>query len=123
MLRVVHFEINADNPERAIEFYRHVFGWTRTKWSGSEEDYWLIMTGTDKESGINGGLMKRMNPILNTVNTVDVPSIDEYLEKIKASGGEIVMPKTTIPSIGYLAYCKDTEGNTFGIMQMDPNVK
>jgi len=123
MPRVVHFEINTDNPERAIEFYKHVFGWTIAKWSGSEEDYWLITTGTDKEPGINGGLMKRMNPSLTTVNTVDVPSIDEYLEKIKARGGEIVMPKATILSVGYLAYCKDTEGNTFGIMQMDPNAK
>jgi predicted enzyme related to lactoylglutathione lyase len=26
-----------------------------------------------------------------------------------------------MPGVGYMAYCRDTEGNTFGIMQEDPN--
>ena len=55
------------------------------------------------------------------VCTADVPSVDEYVEKIKANGGTIALPKMPIPTVGWLAYGKDTEDNLFGIMQPDPN--
>jgi predicted enzyme related to lactoylglutathione lyase len=53
--------------------------------------------------------------------TVQVPAIDEYLSKVGNIGGVIVLPKMAIPTIGWLAYAKDPEGNIFGIMQMDPS--
>jgi predicted enzyme related to lactoylglutathione lyase len=119
MPRIVHFEVNADNPERAVEFYTKVFGWKVEKWDGPI-DYWLVMTG-EGEPGIDGAITPRQDPPEATVNTVDVPSVDEYVAKVKASGGTVLLPKQTIPSVGYLAYCKDTEGNTFGLMTNDPN--
>ena len=33
MPRVIHFEIPADNPDRAVQFYSNVFGWTFQKWT------------------------------------------------------------------------------------------
>ena len=65
MPRVVHFEIHADDPERAVNFYQDVFGWQIVKWEGPQ-DYWLITTGPDDEPGINGGLMKRSDPSAST---------------------------------------------------------
>jgi hypothetical protein len=62
MARVVHFEIHADNPERAAAFYRKVFDWQITKWDGPA-DYWLITTGPDSEPGINGAIVQRQGPI------------------------------------------------------------
>jgi uncharacterized protein len=115
-MRVVHFEVNADKPERAAKFYQNVFGWKIKKWDGPM-DYWMVDTGKEK-NGINGGLMKRMHPKATTVNTIDVPSVDRFLEKIRKNGGKIVMPKTEIMGVGYMAYCTDTEGNSFGIMEM-----
>jgi predicted enzyme related to lactoylglutathione lyase len=56
MPRVVQFEVHADNPERAVKFYREIFGWELVKWEGPQ-DCWLITTGPNDESGINGGLM------------------------------------------------------------------
>ena len=53
MPRVVHFEIHADDPQRAANFYQNVFGWQINKWEGPE-DYWLVTTGADNEPGING---------------------------------------------------------------------
>ncbi len=44
MPRVVHFEIYADQPERAIKFYQDVFGWNFQKWNGPY-DYRLVTTG------------------------------------------------------------------------------
>ena len=71
MPRVVHFELNADDPERASRFYQQVFGWQIRKWDGPV-DYWLIMTGPDDEPGINGALMKRSEPGAGTWNNAKV---------------------------------------------------
>ncbi len=121
MNRVIHFEINADEPERAIKFYDTVFGWKTNKWEG-EFDYWLVNTGEDADPGINGGIMKRQDQ-QSIVNTIGVDSVDEYLEKIVEAGGEVVMGKTPVPGIGYSAYIKDTEGNVVGLMQEDTSAK
>jgi predicted enzyme related to lactoylglutathione lyase len=121
MPRVIHFEFFADEPERAAKFYNDVFGWKSNKWG--EQDYWLISTGEEGTPGINGGMGRRDENRMQTTNTVDVPSVDEYVEKIIASGGKVVAPKMPIPGVGYLAYCMDTESNLFGIMQSDPGAK
>ena len=116
MPRVVHFEISGDDPEQLIPFYESVFGWKFEKWG--EFDYWIIKTGEGQ--GIDGGLGKEKNP---GINTIDVDDVDEYLEKVKAAGGEIIKEKMTLPTIGYLAYFKDPQGNVFGIMKNDPSAK
>ncbi len=122
MPRVVHFEIHADDPERAGRFYGNVFGWEATRWDGPEP-YWLVRTGPDDQPGINGGIMKRRDPRGNVYNTIDVPDVDRYTKKIESEGGKVVVPRMAIPGVGWLAYCTDTEGNIFGIMAPDPGAK
>ncbi len=118
MPRVIHFELGADNPERAIKFYSKVFNWKIEKWAGPQ-GYWLITTGTDEQPGINGAIMRRQDPAATTINSIDVPSVDDFAARIVKNGGKIIAPKMPIPGVGYFAYCQDTEGNTFGIMQAD----
>jgi len=122
MPRVVHFEISADKPERAVRFYEKVFGWKIVKWKGPM-DYWLITTGKDDEPGIDGGLGKRTELGPSTVNTINVPSVDDFIRKIEENGGTIVTSKHAIPGVGWIAYFKDPEGNMFGVMQDDPSAK
>ena len=119
MPRVVHFEIPADEPDRAISFYESVFGWTFRKWEGPM-DYWLVMTGPEEEPGIDGGLGPRMGPNSGFENTIGVDSVDDYIAKIQAGGGKVIRPKMAVPGVGWMAYCQDTEGNTFGLMEDDP---
>ncbi len=121
MPRVVRFDMGADNPERAIRFYADVFGWEFEKWQGSF-DYWLIKTGEDPEPGIDGGLARRADPSLSMINTIQVPSVDDYAAKIRASGGRILQPKQAIPGLGYVVTCQDTEGNTFGILEPEEKI-
>lgn len=126
MPRVVHFEIHAENPERAIAFYRALFDWRFDRWG--EQDYWLVTTGPDAQPGINGGLLPRRGAIdgqavIAYVCTVDVPAVDEFVERALALGGQLALAKMPIPGVGWLAYVKDTEGNLFGMMQNDPNAK
>jgi hypothetical protein len=71
------------------------------------------------QGGINGAITKKQGPNIATVNTIEVPSVDEFTEKIAKSGGKVISPKMTISGIGYMAYCRDTEGNVFGILQPD----
>jgi len=108
---------NKQNPEQAIQFYQRLFAWEFHKWDGPM-DYWLITTGTDGE-GINGGLTKRDAGQMSLMNTIDVPSVDDYLERITRAGGKVTMPKDAIPGVGWFAAFHDTEGNHFGIMQPD----
>ena len=81
MPRIVHFEIPADDPERAVKFYQDVFGWKFQKWEGPME-YWLVTTGPDGQPGINGGLLRRPHPGAGTVNTLDVESVDAAVASV-----------------------------------------
>jgi len=118
MNRPVHFEIPAENPERAIPIYPTMFGWKFQKWDGPMP-YWIIMTG-EGEPGINGGLLPRRDPTQPCVNTIEVADLDAAVALAEKNGGENVLPKMPIPGVGWLAYCKDTEGHIFGMMQNDP---
>jgi predicted enzyme related to lactoylglutathione lyase len=127
MSRVIHFEIHAGDPDRAVKFYESLFGWTFQKWEGPM-DYWLVTTGPDSQPGINGGLLRRQGEIdgqavIAYVCTVDVENIDAAITKAQSLGSQVVVPKMPIPGMGWLVYCKDTEGNIFGMMQADAEAK
>jgi uncharacterized protein len=123
MPRIVHFEIHAEDPQRAIRFYAAVFEWKFTEWG---PDYSLVTTGPDGQPGINGGLLRRRGPAPQNgqpvnafVCTIDVPDLDDYLGRVEQNGGSIALPKMPVPGIGWLAYAKDPDGNIFGLMQSD----
>ncbi len=128
MPRPIHFEIHAENTQRAITFYKALFGWEFNQWG--TEAYWLIKTGEKAEIGIDGGLMPRRGPgpaAMAAVNafvcTVGVTDLDAMVSKLTDAGGSVALPKMPIPTVGWLAYGKDTEGNIFGMMHADPNAK
>ena len=122
MPRVVHFEIDAKKPDRAVSFYEKVFDWKIEKWKGPA-DYWLITTGNAKEPGIDGGLSKRTEDKPSTVNTIDVPSVDKFAKKILENGGKIVRPKMAVPGVGWMVYFEDPEGNVWGLMESDESAR
>ncbi|HUA62600.1 MAG TPA: VOC family protein [Verrucomicrobiae bacterium] len=122
MARPVHFEIPSDNPDKAMKFYEEIFGWKFQKWDGPMP-YWMITTGPDNERGINGGMLPRRDPQQPCVNTIDVADIDASIANVESHGGQCVVPKMPVPSVGWLAYCKDLDGNIFGMMQMDAGAK
>jgi hypothetical protein len=134
MSRVVHFEIHAADPERAAAFYRTVFGWDVREWVipgvqiPNENRYWLATTGPDSTPGINGGILFRRGappvdgqPVNAFVCTIDVASVDDSMQRALDAGAMQALPKMAIKGVGWLAYCKDTEGNIFGMMQNDPS--
>lgn len=121
MPRMIHFDVSADDPERAIRFYEDVFGWKIERWEGPLE-YWQITTGSPDEPGIDGGLARRDAPWQTITPIFGVSSADEFAEKIEAAGGTIVQPKTAITGIGHLVSFKDTEGNVMAVLEADESV-
>ena len=129
--RVVHFEIHAADPERAMKFYQAAFGWDFPKWM-EEPPYWGVMTAPaeSKEPGINGGLLVRRGAapaegaaVNAYVCTVQVDSYDETHDRIMKAGGTVALPKHALLGMAWQGYYKDTEGNIFGVHQPDPKAK
>jgi predicted enzyme related to lactoylglutathione lyase len=125
---IVHFEIPADQPERAMKFYRELFGW-EFKPMGGPMDYSLVETvptnadGRPARPGLNGGLMRRMMPGQAPVNYIAVENVDQFARKAERLGASVVVPKTPVPTMGWFAQLKDTEGNIFAIWQPDAAAK
>jgi predicted enzyme related to lactoylglutathione lyase len=120
--KIIHFEINAEDPVRAKRFYEKAFSWKINKWDGPL-DYWNIEGGNENEPGINGGIQKREHPSDQVFNYINVSSVDAYKKKIEQHGGTIVSPKITVPGVGYFCMFKDPEGNKLGIMEENINAK
>src|SRR3972149_12306542 len=111
----IHFEIPADNVEKLQKFYVELFGWKITKLPDME--YYSIETvpmdekGNLKGPGVNGGLYKKEQPQQQPLNYIYVESVDEYSKKVTALGGQVLVPKTEVPKMGWFAVAKDPEGN------------
>ncbi len=126
MDRVVHFEIPAEDLQRAKAFYADVFGW------GIEDlpemGYTLVRTASVDERGmpiepgtINGGMMRRSEEVRSPVVTIHVASIDDALARVEAAGGAVVIPRTPVGDMGAAAYFRDPEGNVLGLWESAPD--
>ncbi|MGQ0542895.1 MAG: VOC family protein [Blastocatellia bacterium] len=120
---IVHFAINADDCDRAKQFYTDAFGWTFEPWG--PPDFWRVFTSPD---AIHGALQKRREPVSGTGMTgyecsISVEDIKASVAAIEAAGGEIVFPPFLIEHVGTVAQFKDTEGNIACVMQYLEGVK
>jgi predicted enzyme related to lactoylglutathione lyase len=120
-----YFEIQADDVKRAREFYGQIFDWKFIEAPGLPVEYWRIETNTSR-----GGLLKRPAKTPGQghgtnayVCSMEVNDFDVTAEKILSLGGIVAMPKFAIPGVCWQGYFLDTEGNTFGIFQPDPQAK
>jgi uncharacterized protein len=126
MNRVVHFEIRTDDMDRAERFYSNVFGWSFRRWNGPT-DYRLITTGSDEAAGINGGLAPRQgDPAVDRTSaagaflcTVEVDDIDVVEKAVADAGGRQIGERQVLPTVGWMSYFVDCEGNHFGALQSD----
>jgi len=133
MPTIVHFEIPADDIERAKKFYSELFGWkiekllgmdTGNSSSSSDMEYWMITTTDEKgNKALGGGMMKRKMPQQPNINYIGVKSVDEYASKVEKIGGKVVLSKMAVPGMGYFAVCLDTENNAFAIWESSESAK
>ncbi|HVN74064.1 MAG TPA: VOC family protein [Methanoregula sp.] len=122
MPTIVHFDVAAEDPERAKKFYAALFGWKFESYPAMQ--YNIITTANlDGTPGVGGGLGKRMVPSQRITNYFGVASIDTAMKQVKSLGGNVVSEKMAVPAMGYLANCTDTEGNPFGLWEADTNAR
>jgi predicted enzyme related to lactoylglutathione lyase len=110
----IFFEIQADDVQRAVKFYQNVFDWKLTKQPNLPIEYWDIET-----SGSRGGLLQRPAKTNAFVCSVEVESFDAITDKIMKGGGQVALKKFPVPGRCWQGYFIDTEGNTFGIFEVD----
>lgn len=125
MNNVAFFEIQATEPGRAVEFYHNIFGWQFARETGMPVEYWRIAT-----EGIRGGLLRRPAPPPASesgtnafVCSIEVEDFDEIAGRIVRQGGQVALPKFAVPGVCWQGYFMDLDGNTFGLFQVDANVK
>lgn len=118
---IVWFEIPADNLARAKKFYSTLFGWKISPFRGMKDFLHIDTAGSDESP--DGGMLPRKGPPHTVTNYVNVNSVEKYSAKIEKLGGNICMPKTAVPQMGYFAVFQDTEGNMFGIWESDAKAK
>lgn len=121
----IYFEIQADDPKRALDFYSRIFAWKFSEVKGHPVAYWTIETG-----GARGGLLQRSAktppPQCGTnafVCSLEVENFDATANMIQQLGGIVALPKFAVPDTCWQGYFVDPEGNTFGIFEVDPNAK
>lgn len=120
-----YFEIQVDEPERAIGFYAAVFGWKFTKVTGLPIDYWRIQA-----EDMRGGLLKRpaiAPPPRSGTNayvcSMQVTDFDGAALAILKNGGQVALEKFAVPGTCWQGYFLDPEGNTFGLFRVDESAK
>lgn len=123
MPTIVHFDIAADDLERAKKFYEDMFDWKIEAPPGFP-DYYLVETkGLNNTEGVGGGLGKRQDQGQRITAYFGVSAIDEYAARVESLGGKIIQPKMAVLGWGYLIMCLDTENNMFGLWQDDKNAQ
>jgi predicted enzyme related to lactoylglutathione lyase len=122
MPTIVHFDISADDINRARKFYENTFGWKISVMEGFPDYYEIATTDLQGEEGIGGGITRRQYPQQSGITEfIGVHSIEETVTRVTRSGGKVLQPKQAIPGYGYLALCIDTENNVFGLFEDDKN--
>lgn len=129
MSRVLHFEIQAEDVDRAVAFYQAVFGWQVQDWTEyAGVPYFGVTTGEEGLPGINGAIMQRPQPnpepggaVVGAVLTVGTEDFDAIAAKVLDAGGVVALPKAALPGMAWQGYFRDTENNVFGVHQPDPS--
>ncbi len=119
MDKVVHFEIPYDKKERAINFYKEIFGWKLL--DIPEMDYTMVYAAETDENrmvsekgAINGGMFLRTEEAKQPMLVIGVQSVDETIKNVIAAGGRVVTARRRIPNGSY-ARVADCEGNVIGL--------
>jgi hypothetical protein len=116
---ICHFEIPARDLEAARTFYTGLFGWEVQAVPNLGEEYLFLRT-SGRPGTVGGGLLKRVDERHNVTIYFTVESVEEAVQRAVDLGGTVLVPKTTIPKLGWAAAVRDPEGNCFGLVQEDP---
>ena len=116
MPHINYVEFNSGDLEASTSFYKEVFDWDPQPWGA--DDYFVAAHG--EEPGVATGFTTSQDGQPLTVATITVDDLPGYMAKVIMAGGEIVVPRFTIPGVGHACYFTDTTGMIVGMHQPDP---
>ena len=124
-MKPIYFDFTVRNLDEARQFFERVFGWRFERFP-MPYTYYRIQAESPDEQGIDGGIGEIKDTQISggkplSQVTIQVPNLDEVIQKVKESGGNIIEPKMAIPGIGWYATCAEPGGLIFGMIQADPN--
>ena len=112
-----HFDIPANDPKAASEFYATLFGW-EIRYNQTLQ-YWMFRTEPERGGGFvsttTGDQPAKVGEIGVYIETED---IDRDLAKAEAMGGKIVVPKQELTGVGWEVAFADPTGNKVGLFQV-----
>lgn len=114
---ISYVEFNSGDIEASSTFYGDVFGWDPQPWGGN--DY--LVHSDAGGAGIDAGFTTSEDGEPLTVATISVDDLPGYMAKVIMAGGEIVVPRFTIPGTGHGCYFTDTTGMVVGLFERDPD--
>ena len=115
--KIVHIEIPADDTQRAMKFWGELAGWKFQSYGDGEgDDNTPEYNMFEGEPG--GGLYPSREGEKGIMVYFETDDIDSEIGRIQELGGT-VNEKMPVPSMGWFAQGKDTEGNQFAVWQSD----
>ncbi len=115
-----HFEIPADDPDRAKSFYSGLFDWSFADPIPGFDGYHLFTTPVGQE-GMGGAIGKRGVSAPEKLRSyVHVDSVEAALQKVTELGGSVVEPKAEVPGQGWYGVFRDPEGNELAVWESLP---
>lgn len=111
---IVWFEIPVRDLDKGKTFYGKVTGQTlKDEQMGPNPTAIFAYSGNDN---VSGHLYVGEPAAKGSGNTVHlaVDRLEPALERVGEAGGEVVSPIIAIPA-GRFAYCRDPDGNSFGL--------
>lgn len=124
--KLTHFAIHIDDMQRAKKFYDGVFDWGFNSYG--PDDFLQIKADKSENGELIGAMQSRKyspinEKIIGLECSIGVENIDEIIEKVKSNGGQVLLAKTTIPYVGWVAKFLDTEGNLICGIQYDKSAR
>jgi predicted enzyme related to lactoylglutathione lyase len=111
---IVHIEFPAENADRAAAFWNGLFGWSFGDSQMEGFDYRMAQTSPSAGAAVFPSDERSGHPNFY----FDTPDIEASIAKVRELGGEAA-EKSPVPTHGWFAACKDSEGNAFHLWQSD----
>lgn len=99
---IVFFDVAGPDSARLRAFYGSIF-------------HWKIGANDGIDTGALKGTLRQDPP--ETLIYLAVPDINAALDRIKAAGGSVAMPRMVVPGVVTFAIFKDPAGNRMGLVE------
>lgn len=113
---IAHIEFSANDLQKAAQFYSDLFGWATEQLPVENYATW------NAGPGVGGGFnpVSKANPAGTVLVYIASDDILKDLQKVEKLGGKVIVPRTELPNMGWIAVFQDPTGNRVGLFEKLP---